>query len=63
MRLSAALLVVLSLAVGAQDQTYPFAVDQDHLTGAPDFSRLNHPITPADRVFVKNGHFYTVGPT
>jgi hypothetical protein len=62
MRLSAVLLVVLSLAAAAQDRTYPFAVDQDHLTGAPDFSRLNHPLTPADRVFVKNGHFYTVGP-
>ncbi|MGA2183667.1 MAG: hypothetical protein ABSH47_11615 [Bryobacteraceae bacterium] len=41
---------------------YRFAIDQDHLSGAPDFSFLNHPLTAADRVFVKNGHFYTVGP-
>ena len=30
----------------------PFATDQD-----ADFSRLTHPLTPADCVFVKNGHF------
>src|SRR5216684_1684723 len=40
---------------------YPFGIDQDNLHGAPDFSFLNHPLTAADRVFVKNGHFYTVG--
>jgi len=43
-------------------QYYRFAVDQDNLNGAPDFSFLNHPLTAADRIFVKNGHFYTVGP-
>jgi hypothetical protein len=41
---------------------YQFSIDQDHLKGSPDFSFLNHPLTPADRIFVKNGHFYTVGP-
>jgi hypothetical protein len=40
---------------------YPFSFDQDRLNGAPDFSFLNHPLTPADRVFVRDGHFYTVG--
>ena len=40
---------------------YPFGVDQDKLNGAPDFSFLNHPLTAADRIFVRNGHFYTVG--
>jgi hypothetical protein len=50
---------------GAYAQTapsyYPFGVDQDKLNGAPDFSFLNHPLTAADRIFVRNGHFYTVG--
>ena len=55
------LLVALSLTAAAQDKLYPFAVDQDHLAGAPDFSHLNHPLGPADRVFVRDGHFYTVG--
>jgi hypothetical protein len=45
-----------------QPASYPFTVDEDRLSGAPDFSSLNHPITPADRVFVRDGHFFTVGP-
>ena len=53
--------LVVSLSAAAQDRLYPFAIDQDHLTGAPDFSRLNHPLTPADRVLVKDGHFFTAG--
>ena len=40
---------------------YQFAIDQDRLSGAPDFSFLNHPIGPADRLFVRDGHFYRVG--
>jgi hypothetical protein len=40
---------------------YPFGIDQDNLQGPPDFSFLNHPLTGSDRVFVKDGHFYTVG--
>ena len=70
--LKAARLVIVLLAVWfgaapgcAQAQTAPdyyrFAVDQDHLSGAPDFSFLNAPLTAADRVFVRDGHFYTVG--
>lgn len=40
---------------------YRFTVDQDRLGGAPDFSFLNHPLAPADRLFVRDGHFYRVG--
>ena len=52
----------LTSALEAQNPpVYPFGIDQDNLRGAPDFSFLNRPLTAADRVFVKNGHFYTVG--
>lgn len=61
MRLALAFaLVVLPLA--AQQDFYRFSVDQDRLGGAPDFSFLNRPLTPADRLFVRDGHFYRVGP-
>jgi len=40
---------------------YQFLVDQDHLSGAPDFSFLNHPLSPSDRLFVRDGHFFRVG--
>jgi hypothetical protein len=53
-------LVVAALPCVCQD-FYPFSVDQDRLSGAADFSSLNHPITAADRVFVRDGHFFTVG--
>ena len=58
--LFAILLAVLSCA--GQNAFYPFAIDQDGLTGAPDFSFLNHAIGPADRIFVRDGHFFRVGP-
>ena len=61
LRLGAALLLAGSLAAQTPP-LYPFGIDQDNLHGLPDFSFLNHPLTPADRVFVKGGHFYTVGP-
>jgi hypothetical protein len=61
MRLSASLLFCLALPALCQERLYEFSIDQDRVAGAPDFSYLNHPLTPADRVFVKNGHFYTVG--
>ncbi len=44
----------------AQDM-YQFSVDQDRLSGAPDFSAMNDPLGPEDRLFVRNGHFYRVG--
>ncbi|HVN80884.1 MAG TPA: hypothetical protein VMW38_17960 [Terriglobia bacterium] len=53
-----------AMVAPAQSQTvslYRFAINQDSLKGAPDFSFLNHTLTAADRVFTKNGHFYTVG--
>jgi hypothetical protein len=60
MRLLVAFLLA-ALACLGQPNFYPFTVDQDHVAGAADFSFLNHPITPADRLFVRDGHFYRVG--
>ncbi|MBZ5586347.1 MAG: hypothetical protein LAQ30_30005 [Acidobacteriia bacterium] len=54
--------LALFLAAAAADQSSPlyrWGIDQDQLRGAPDFSFLNHSLTAADRVSVKNGHFYT----
>lgn len=61
--LSLALVVTLVAPLCGQTSSsiYSFAFDQDHLNGAPDFSFLNHSLATADRIFVKNGHFYTVG--
>jgi uncharacterized protein (TIGR03437 family) len=53
-------LSVLCAQLAAQTY-YPFDISQDELSGAPDFSRLNHPLTPADRLFVRDGHFFRVG--
>jgi len=60
MRLPAILLAWSAVAL-AQPEYYRFGVDQDELAGAPDFSRLNQPLGAADRVFVRDGHFYKVG--
>jgi len=59
MRFAAFLALAVSLPAAGQDRLFPFSVDQDHLSGAPDFSFLNHALTAADRVFVKDGHFFT----
>lgn len=57
------LTLLLTLLVPAAGQEYfHFSIDQDALAGAPDFSHLNQPLTAAGRVFVRDGHFYTVGP-
>jgi len=40
---------------------YQFAIDLDKLGGAPDFSFLNHPLGPADRLFVRDGCFFRAG--
>ena len=48
--------------LSAQSRWYPFGIEQDELEGAPDFSHLNRPLQPADRIFVRDGHFYRVGP-
>jgi hypothetical protein len=55
------LLALLSAPLFAQTY-YQFGIDQDRVAGAPDFSFLNQPITAADRVFVRNGRFYRIGP-
>jgi hypothetical protein len=56
------LFMLLSSTVGAQTDLFHFNIDQDRLHGGPDFSYLNHPLGPADRLFVRDGHFYRVGP-
>ena len=65
MRTSATLFFVAifgAIPAIAQQGFYPFMIDQDRLGGAPDFSYLNHPLTAADRLFVRDGHFFRVGP-
>jgi hypothetical protein len=52
-----AVCLLAALPCAAQQSFYPFAVDQDRLSGAPDFSFLNQPITAKDRVVVRNGRF------
>ena len=56
------LLTLALLAVSAPAQTgfYTFALDEDRLGGAPDFSFLNHPLQAVDRLTARDGHFYTV---
>lgn len=56
-----ALLLVSFLPARAQT-FFPFSVDQDHLSGAADFSFLNQPLEAKDRLFVRDGHFFKVGP-
>ena len=46
---------------GLSQQFFPFSVDQDHLSGAPDLSSLNHPLGPADRLKVCGEHFCRSG--
>lgn len=60
--LTAAAASFLHAQAPAPASLYPFGIDQDNLKGAPDFSYLNHALTPADRVIVRDGHFYTIGP-
>lgn len=52
---------LLFLPVFAQQTFYPFPIDQDGLTGAPDFSFLNNPLEAKDRIFVRDGQFFRVG--
>ena len=44
-----------------QGNLYEFHLQQDQLEGAPDFSWLNRPLTPADRLFIRDGHFTRLG--
>jgi hypothetical protein len=50
-----------ALAATAQSRYYTFSIDQDGLSGAPDYSWLNHALEASDRVFVRDGHFFRVG--
>ncbi len=63
--LSFALLAKLSVGLpGAQASNiewYPFTINEDQMASITDFSGLNHPLGPADRLFVKGAHFYRVG--
>lgn len=54
-------LLLWPLCASAQPALFPFTIDQDRLSGAPDFSFLNHPLNAADRLFVRDGHFYRCG--
>jgi hypothetical protein len=60
MRIFAFLILGVIPAI-AQQSFYPFTIDQDRLSGAPDFSFLNHPLTAADRLMVRDGHFCRAG--
>jgi hypothetical protein len=55
------LLLYFAGLLAAQPDYYRFTVNQDALSGAVDFSYLNHPITAADRIFVRDGKFHRVG--
>ncbi len=57
MRLLSLLLLAVVPALAAD--YYPFAVDQDAVHGAADFSFLNHPLTAKDRVQAQDGRFVT----
>ncbi len=54
------LLFFISALLSGQSH-YPFAIDQDAVSGPADFSFLNQPLTPASRLFVRDGHFYRIG--
>ncbi len=55
---AAAVLISAGAPLVAQP-SYNFSFDQDNLHGLPDFSALNHALTPADRISVTNGRFYS----
>ena len=53
--------LICAVTLAAQEGLYQFSIQQDRLAGAPNFSFLNRPIEPADRLFVRDGHFFRVG--
>ncbi len=55
-------LCLLFTQATAQMPYFPIAFAPDQLSGAPDFGFLNHPLTAADRIFIRDGRFYRVGP-
>ncbi|MFZ6686542.1 hypothetical protein ACO0K0_02195 [Undibacterium sp. SXout11W] len=60
-----ALLFTASLAASnaraSNMEWYPFTINEDQMASITDFSGLNHPLGPTDRLFVKGAHFYRVG--
>lgn len=56
-----ALLPAPSAGREAAPPPYPYAIDEDRLGGAPDQSALNRPLSGADRIVARQGHFYAVG--
>ena len=55
--LSVCTAALLWSSLGASQQFFPFAFDQDNFSGAPDLSSLNHPLTAGDRLVVCGEHF------
>ncbi len=54
--------VLWAACLGAAEPAYyQFAVDQDRLGGDVDFSFLNRPLEPRDRIFVRGAEFRRVG--
>lgn len=53
------LFTLFPLLANAQENFYRFAVDQDNVAGAADFSFLNAPLTDADKVTAADGRFVT----
>lgn len=60
-RLLLACWALLAPAFAQDTGFYEFSIDEDHLGGAPDFSFLNHALTSADRIAVRDGHFCRAG--
>jgi len=60
-RLLLAILALLGTVLAQDAGFYQFSVDEDRLSGAPDFSFLNHALTAADRIVVRDGHFARAG--
>ncbi len=52
----------VATTVATTARFYPFTVDQEALSGAPDRSALNGPLDAGSRLYVRDGHFYRVGP-
>jgi len=59
-------LVLLGLLAWARlaqpAEYYAFDIDQDRVSGAPDHSWMNQPLGDRDRLYVRNGRFWRVGP-
>src|ERR1700733_12513158 len=56
-RASVCAAALLSSSLGYSQQFFPFSIDQDQLSGAPDLSSLNRPIAAGDRLKVCGEHF------